>query len=78
MSDNDLTGLTCCANCLFSRTARIGASVVEQRLCFRYPPVPVVIDDPQGQTIQSMNPVVDDQNWCGEFIDKPIEGRKPS
>lgn len=69
-----------CVKCEFSQLVRVSPTDIQHvRRCMRFPPSPVVLlSNGQPTILPSMHPMVQDNEWCFEFlsIDENISDTK--
>jgi len=70
MTNTSIVGVDCCKKCKFCKgVVEQGPSGPENKIaCFRNPPQIVVIHSQKGVMVRASNPLVNPDNWCGEFI----------
>lgn len=56
-----------CLTCICSVEVRLPGEITTRYNCRRFPPVPVVIERPQGVQLNSMHPFVGSGDLCAEW-----------
>jgi hypothetical protein len=64
-----------CETCIFKSEVRQGHEIAKQTVCRRYPPTVYPIPQQGGIGIITLNPVVQPDSICGEYIcqDIPVD-----